>query len=63
MYPHVFPPHWVKGFCYNFIHPPLFCGIDENWDLGGIFWLEKLRGRAYGGRFFRGEETHEDNIR
>ena len=23
MCPHVFPPHWIKVFWYNFFHPPL----------------------------------------
>ena len=23
MCPHVFPPHWIKGFWYNFFHPLL----------------------------------------
>ena len=63
MYPHVFLPHWIKGFWYNFLHPPLFCGTDKNWDGGRIMWLERVGRRAYGLEIFQmGEETPEDTM-
>ena len=46
MYPHVFPPNWIKGFCYNFFHPLQLCGIDENWEWGEIVWLKKAGGKG-----------------
>ena len=47
MYSHVFPPQWIKGTCNNLFHPPLFCGVDENWNWGqGTLWLEKVGGKG-----------------
>ena len=47
MYSHVFPPHQVKGFWYNFLNPPLFCG---NTATGEKFCsLKRLGRRAYEG--------------
>ena len=50
MYPHVFPPHWVKGIWYNLFHPSLFCWINDSWNLGGgglggALWLKKVGGK------------------
>ena len=49
MYPHVFPPHWIKWFWYNFFHSLLFFGIDKNLGLGGTSCLEKVGGGPYRG--------------
>ena len=57
MYPHVFPPHWMKGIWYNLFHNSLFYWIDENWNWGGKHCgLKRLEERTYGGDL-RGEET------
>ena len=53
MYPHVFLPHWIKGFWYNFLHPPLFCGTDKNWDGEGSCGLKGLGEGHMGWRFSR----------
>ena len=50
--PHVFPPHWIKGFWYNFFHLLLFYGINKNWDWWEPYGLKRLEGRAYGGKDF-----------
>ena len=54
MYPHVFPTHWIKGFWYNVFHPPLFSGIDENWDWGKSCSLKRLGEGHMRGRFSKG---------
>ena len=50
MYPHVFPPHWIKGILYDLFHTSLFCWIDGNWNWGGgQCGLKRLEERTYGG--------------
>ena len=50
MYLHdVFPAHWINGFCYNFFHPPLFCGIAKTGTGEKPCGLKKLGERAYVG--------------
>ena len=54
MYPHVFPPHEIKGFWHDFFHPPLFCRIDKNRDWGESCGLKRLGERTYGAKDFLG---------
>ena len=64
MYPHVFSSALDKGNLYNFLHPPLFCGIDEKWYWGGpcdLKWLEKEH-MGEGGDFLVGENTPKDTM-
>ena len=55
MYPHVFPPHWIKGFWYNFFHPHYFFGIS-----GGLGW--ESCGFKRLGEGHMGEDTLEDTM-
>ena len=50
MYPHVFPPHWINGFWYNFFQPLLFCEINEKWDWVGnlVAWKGWEKGHIRG---------------
>ena len=66
MYPHFFPPHWIRGIWYNLFHPSLFCRNDDNWNWGegGHCDLKRLEERTYWveGDFLRGEETPKDSM-
>ena len=35
MYPHVFPPHWIKGTWRIFYTLHYFTGLTKNWTWGG----------------------------
>ena len=64
MYPHVFSSALDKGNLYNFLHPPLFCGIDEKFYWGDLVtWNDWEKGHmGEGGDFLVAEDTLKDTM-
>ena len=57
MYPHVFSPHWIKGFCYDFFHLHYFVGSTKTETGEKTLWLKKVGGKGtWGGKNLQGEE-------
>ena len=49
-----------KGIWYTFFQPPIFCGINENWDWGKPCGFKSLGERAYGGgRYYSGRDPKD----
>ena len=72
MYPHVFPPHWIKETCIIFYTLHYFTGLSKNWTPGGgggggwgdlLTWNGLGKGHmGEGGEFQVGEDTPKDTM-